>query len=232
MNDSNTFWGTIPVNTNTEVIGGITMPKVRGIEISDPVYYQIDDSMGQDLRNRDVALANSISIGAGGYFNQYIDPNFMSNDLTNPFNYGTANSACTADFPSNTGTTPTCYFQFPIAKNLKLDQILYFKLHYCMSSSSPVGQVGLVFNYALVNVGDPMTGGYTGGGADTIPTPPVIGLYLANYTSTVFEIPAATLTASASTHGLIICSLQRDNSIAPNHSGKFQVVGISVYQPA
>jgi len=230
MNDSNTFWGTIPVNTNTEVIGGITMPKVRGIEISDPVYYQIDDSMGQDLRNRDVALANSISSSLGGYFAQYIDPNFMSNDLTNPFNYGTANNACTADFPANTGTTPTCYWQFPISKTLKLDQNLYFKLHYCMSSSS-ANHIGLVFNYALVNVGDAMTGGYAGGGSDTITVPPVTGLVFANYTSSVFEISAAILTASASTHGFIICSLQRDNSIITNHPGKFQLVGVSAYQP-
>jgi len=232
MNDSNVFWAGIPVNTNTETIGGpsgVVVPKVRAIEISDPVYYDIDDRMGQDLRMRDVALATSIAAGTGGYFTQYVDPNFMSNDLTNPFNYGTANSACTADFPSNTGTTPTCYFQFPIAKNLKLDQILYFKLHFCMSSSSLNG-VGLAFNYALVNQNDPMTGGYAGGGAETIATP-ATGLTFSNWTSTVFQISAAILTASATTHGMIICSLSRDNSIVANHPGKFQLVGVSVYQP-
>jgi len=229
VNDSTTFWNTIPVNTNTEVIGGITVPKVRGIEISDPVYYQIDDSMGQDLRNRDLAIANAISSSMGGYFNQYIDPTTMSNDLVNPFNYGTANNACTADFPANTGTSPTCYFQFPIAKNLKLDQILYFKLHFCMSSSSANG-VGLVWNYALVKPGDPMTGGYAGGGTETIAVP-ATGLVLGNWTSIVFQISAAILTASAISHGMIICSLQRDNSIGANHPGKFQLAGVSVYQP-
>lgn len=229
MNDTNIFWNTIPVNTNTEVVGGITMPMVRAIEISDPVYYQIDDSMGQDLRNRDVAIANTVQSSMGGYYNQYIDPNFMSNDMTNPFNYGTANNACTVNFPANTGTTPTCYFQFPIAKNLKLDQNLYFKLHFCMSTGS-LNQPSLTFNYAIVKTGDPMSGGYTGGGNELV-TVPSTALVYSTWTSSIFQIPAAVLTASAETHGMIICYIQRDNSIGSNHPGDFQLAGISVYQP-
>jgi len=230
MQDSNTFWAGIPVNTNTEVIGGITVPMVRGIEISDPVYYQIDDSMGQDLRMRDVALANSISSSLGGYFQQYIDPNMLSNDLAQPFDYGIAGTTvCTADFPSTTAINPTCYFQFPIAKSLKLDQNLYFKLHFCMSTSS-ANNVQLAFNWALIKIGDSVSGGFTGGGTEIIATPIVANTF-ANWTSATFQISAANLTAHAQTHGFITCSISRDNSIGSNHAGKFQLIGVSAYQP-
>ena len=228
MNDADIFWATIPVNSNTEAIGGITVPKVRAIEVSDPVYYQIDDSMGRDLKERDVLIATAVQSALGGWFNEFISPNELSNDETSPFEYGTiVGRAVTADFPATLSSK--AYFQFPLASNAKLDADLNFLIHFGMSTSVVGKEVGLIFRYDIVQTGDYFgTPTVTQTNNENISTPST-QYTLLNYTSANFKITAAQM-ATVTAHSMVVCSIERDVSIVNNHAGKFMLTGITAYQ--
>jgi hypothetical protein len=229
MQDNDLYWASIASNTNTETVGGIIMPKVRAIEESDPVYYQIDDSMGKDLKERDIALANAVQVGLGGWFNQFMGPNTLFNDIANPFEYGTvAGRGVTCDFLPT--MVSKAYFQFAIANNVKLTENLYFKLIYCMSTSETGKSVGLTFRYDIVQSGDAYgspTVTQTNNETLSVPNAQFV---MNGYTSVNFMIPIAQM-GVVTNHSIIVCSIERDVSVPNNHAGKFQLAGIIVYQP-
>jgi hypothetical protein len=229
MNDNDLYWASIASNANTETIGGILMPKVRAIEESDPVYYQIDDSMGKDLKERDMAIANAVQVALGGWFNQFIGPNSLYNDVASPFEYGTvAGRAVVCSFLPT--LTSKAYFQLPIANNIKLTDNLYFKLIYCMSTSETAKDVGLIFRYDIVQSGDQFstpTVSQTNNESITVPNTQYV---MNGYTSINFMIPVAQM-GVVTNHSIIVCSLERDITVPNNHAGKFMLAGVIAYQP-
>ena len=230
MRDDDLFWTGIPFDTNTEVIGGIAVPKVRAIEISDPVYYMTDDSQAADLRERDRLIANAVQSNMGGWPHQWIDPTMLQPDSSTPFEYGSIiGKAICANF---TAALPAkAYFQFPLSKNINLALDLNFKIHYCMSTSASGKNIGFIFSYDITQGGDNFTTPTVTNTKNETISPPTVQYVLSNHTSGTFTITAAELALVPSDHSIVVCSLTRDITVSDNHAGKVMLVGITAYQP-
>ena len=230
--NADAFWASMAVNPNTETIGGgtgITVPKVRAIEISDPVYYMTDDGPVKDLKERDVAIATVVHDSMGGWVHQWIEPSMMQPDSSNPFEYGSvAGKAICANFTAT--LTAKAYFQFPKPKNIKVTEDLNFKIQYCMSTSA-AGNVGLIFSYDIIQSGDNFSTPTVSNTKNETIAPPAVQYVLNNHTSATFTITAAELALIPSDHAMIVCSITRDITVGSNHAGKFMLVGVTAYQP-
>jgi len=231
MRTDDAFWLTIPPTTDMETIGGITVPKVRAIEISDPVYFMTDDSQASDLRARDLAIANAVQTSLGGWMGQWIDPTMLQPDSSTPFEYGSViGKTICANFTA--ALTAKAYFQFPLPKNTNRTLDLNFKIHYCMSTSAVAKNVGLIFSYDIVKAGDNFTTPTVSNTKNETFNPPTVQYVLENHVNPiVFSITAAELALVPTDHPIVVCSLTRDITVSDNHAGKFMLVGITAYQP-
>jgi len=223
----------IAQNPSTEEIypgSGIYGPKVRGIEETDPVYFQIEDSPLVDLRARDVQIAGALAASVGGYYHQYLSE--LRNDTTNRFSYGTINNRVTTSDFASVGT-PIGYMQVTFGPQVKKTLNLYIKLHYAMETSSPGCVVKLACVADLIEIGDDIA-------VPTVspswtPTISVPGTARVLSEEILTIIPLNQLDKLSDPNGVHLAfSIQRLNSgFGPgetNHSGDFKLLGISVYQ--
>ena len=220
----------IATNPSTETIGAsILVPKVRGIEETDPVYFQIEDSPLVDLRARDVAIANALAASLGGYYTQYFSE--LRNDTTNRFSYGTVNNRVTTSDFASVGT-PMGYIQVAFGPQVKKTLNLYIKLHYVMSTSSPSCVVKLACQGDLIEIGDNISvPSLVKTWAPTISVPGTQNVV----SEEILTLSPADLSSVTDANGVHLAfSIQRLNSgFGPgetNHSGDFKLLGISVYQ--
>jgi len=219
----------IPENPSKEYLGtsSVYVPKVRGIEETDPVYWQVEDSPLVDLRARDVAIADAFSASLGGYFHEYLSE--LRNDTVNRFTYGTVNNRITTSDFASTGT-PTGYFQMTFGPNVKKTINMYIKLTYVMSTS----QLGAVAK--ITCIGDLLEIG------DTVSVPSLSKTWTQEISvpgtqnvisEEILTLTPADLASITDANGVHLgFSIQRLNSglTGTNHSGDFKLLGITVYQ--
>lgn len=223
----------IPVNTYTEYIGGYSgfcgysVPIVRAWEESDPVYYMVDDAPLADLRARDSALATQISLTAGGVFSK--DFWSFNNDTDYPFEYGIVGKVATSNFTS----TATCkaYNQLIVPIQVKANYDVTVKIVYAMSTSLASKYVKLNFAYDMIKRTDSIS-------APTISNTLTDEIAVPGTTNVVetatFTIPSANLVTLGTelVGSTLAFMVERVNTgmTNPNHSGTFQVLGVSLYQ--
>lgn len=229
-NDSDSFKATLlPANSNTEETpagSGLFLTKVRWLEQADPVYYLVDDQPIMDLYNRDIQLASQIQANLGGWFHQHVPANQLSNDTTIPYTVGTIdNMIASADFPSTVNAKS--YFQTTTARNINVNSDLYIKLQYAMSTSDTSKNVALTFRYDYYEVDDVFGSPSATNTLITTIVPPDTMNQYQSYTDTILKVPASDITNSFQ---YMAFSLERDVTVASNHGGKFQLVGVTLYQ--
>jgi len=217
----------IAVNSSTETVGGITMPRVRGIEAIDPVYFEIEDKPLMDLRQRTIILATAIQNMAGGYLHQYFSE--FRNDVTTPFVYGTDSSdIATTDFPST--ATAKGYIQTTLGDMAKNTTDLNLTLQYVMSTSSAAKFVKLNVVYKLIESGDDILSGTT---IQTVSSEYAVPATQNELSEINIVVPAATLALLTSVvHAHLVVSVERVNfgMTGTNHSGTFKTLGLTIWQ--
>jgi len=229
-NDSDVFKATlVPANSNTEETpsgSGLYLTKVRWLEQADPVYYLVDNQPIMDLYQRDADLASQIQANLGGWFHVHFTPNMIMNDGTIPFENGTIDGMISsADFPSTINTKG--YWQTPTARNVNINNDITVKLHYAMSTSDTSKNVAIIFRYDYYEVDDILGSPSASNTQITTIIPPDTMNQYQVYTDTVLKIPAADITNAFQ---YISCSIERDITVANNHGGKFQLIGITMHQ--
>jgi len=229
-NDSDVFKGTLSgPNSNQEEYpsgSGLMLTKVRWWEQLDPVYYYIDNMPLLDLYERDKELASQIQANLGGWMHLHYMANQLNNDSTDPFTNGTIdNMFVSADFPSTDNAK--CYWQFHIPRNVNLNNDINIRLTYAMSTSDTSKNVQLIFRYDYYEIDDIIGSPSASNTQTTIIVPPDTMNQYQSYTDSVLKIPAADITNSFQ---YCVCSLERDVTVADNHGGKFQLVGVTMNQ--
>ena len=243
MKAQNEYWGgvsgispLIPQNTYTEFIGGysgysgIEVPVVRALEESDPVYYMVADSPFADLKARDKALASFVTSVSGGIFSKDIWS--FNNDTSTPFEYGILGKTATSNFTS----TATCkaWAQFVIPGNVRAGYDLNMKMVFAMSTSLASKVAKINFDYDLIKRTDIVTAPTVTASNSEEFAVPATANELGTYTSVNYKITAAQLAALGAdlTHAVCAFSLERVNTglVGDNHSGTFQLIGVTFYQ--
>ena len=229
-NDSDVFKATLSgPNTNQEEYpsgSGLMLTKVRWWEQLDPVYYYIDDMPLLDLYERDKELASQIQANLGGWMHVHYPANELNNDATIPFQTGTIdNMFVSADFPSSVNAK--CYWQFVIPRNVNLNVDIAIRLQYAMSTSDTSKNVGLIFRYDYYEIDDIIGSPSASQTQTTVVVPPDTMNQYQSHTDGVLKIPAADITNS---FHYVVCSLERDVTVASNHGGKMQIVGVTMNQ--
>ena len=228
--DSDLFKATLSgPNTNTEEYppgSGLYLTKIRWWEQLDPVYYYIDDMPLLDLYTRDNELASQITANLGGWMHEHYKASQLDNDTTIPFTPGTIdNMLVSADFPSVVNAK--CYFQIATPRNVNVNLDINVRIHYAMSTSDTSKNVSLNFRYDYYEIDDIFGSPSASNTQNTVIVPPDTMNQYQSYTDGVLIIPAADITNSFQ---YVVCSLERDVTVANNHGGKMQIVGITMNQ--
>jgi hypothetical protein len=229
-NDNDSYKATLSgPNTNQEEIpagSGLMLTKIRWWEIGDPVYYYIDNMPLLDLAKRDEELASQIQANLGGWLHVHYQASQLNNDSVKPFQSGTIDGMfVSADFPSTDNAK--CYWQFVIPRNVNLNADINIRIQYAMSTSDTSKKVSLVFRYDYYEIDDIIGTPSASNIQTTIITPPNTMNQYQSYTDGVLKIPAVDITNS---FHYVVCSIERDVTVVDNHSGKMQIVGITMNQ--
>ena len=229
-NDSDVFKATlVPANSNTEETpsgSGLYLTKVRWLEQGDPVYYLVDDQPIMDLYTRDQELASQIQANLGGWFHKHFIAKELINDTTIPYENGTIDGMIvSADLPSTVNSK--FYFQLSTARNVNINNDITVKLHYAMSTSDTAKNVALTFRYDYYEVDDILGSPSASNTQITTIVPPDTMNQYQVYTDTILKIPAADV---SNPFEYIAMSTERDITVASNHGGKMQIIGVTLHQ--